>query len=128
MKGANIFLAKDGKIKIGDFGISKAMDKTVLASKSFVGTPFYLSPEMVEGKPYSTKADVWALGVILYHMTALRLPFDANSLPVLALKILKGSYPQIPSNAYSKELKLMISAMLQVDQKKRPSISELLST
>jgi serine/threonine protein kinase len=44
LKGANIFLAKDGKIKIGDFGISKAMDKTVLASKSFVGTPYYLSP------------------------------------------------------------------------------------
>ena len=91
LKGANIFLTQDGKIKIGDFGISKAMDRTVLASKSFVGTPFYLSPEMVEGKPYSTKADIWALGVILYHMTSLKLPFDANSLPVLALKILKGS-------------------------------------
>jgi NIMA (never in mitosis gene a)-related kinase len=95
-------LTKNNKIKIGDFGISKAMDRTVLASKSFVGTPFYLSPEMVEGKPYSTKADIWALGVILYHLTALKLPFDANSLPVLALKILKGSYPLIPSNAYSK--------------------------
>lgn len=57
---------------------------------------------MVEGKPYSTKADIWALGVILYHMVAVKLPFNANSLPVLALKILKGSYPQIPSNAYSK--------------------------
>lgn len=44
LKGANIFLSKDGKIKLGDFGISKAMDRTVLASKSFVGTPFYLSP------------------------------------------------------------------------------------
>ena len=44
LKGANIFLAKDSKIKIGDFGISKAMDKTVLASKSFAGTPYYLSP------------------------------------------------------------------------------------
>ena len=47
LKGANIFLSKDSKIKIGDFGISKAMDKTVLASKSFAGTPYYLSPEMV---------------------------------------------------------------------------------
>lgn len=44
LKGANIFLTKDSKIKVGDFGISKTMDKTVLASKSFVGTPFYLSP------------------------------------------------------------------------------------
>lgn len=75
MKGANIFIGEDDKIKIGDFGISKVLDKTVLASKSFVGTPYYLSPEMVEGKPYSTKADVWALGVILYHLCALKLPF-----------------------------------------------------
>lgn len=102
LKGANIFLSKNGKIKLGDFGISKAMDRTVLASNSFVGTPYYLSPEMVEGKPYSTKTDIWALGVILYHMTTLKLPFDGNSLPVLALRILKGSFPQIPSNTCSK--------------------------
>jgi serine/threonine protein kinase len=47
LKGANIFIGEDDKIKIGDFGISKVLDKTVLASKSFVGTPYYLSPEMV---------------------------------------------------------------------------------
>jgi NIMA (never in mitosis gene a)-related kinase len=99
------------------------LDKTVLASKSFVGTPYYLSPEMVEGKPYSTKADVWALGVILYHLCALKLPFEANSLPVLALKILKGSFPQIAGTNYSKDLKNLISSMLQVDQRRRPSIN-----
>jgi NIMA (never in mitosis gene a)-related kinase 1/4/5 len=123
LKGANIFLLKDGNIKLGDFGISKAMDKTVLASKSFVGTPFYLSPEMVEGKPYSTKADIWALGIILYHMCALKLPFDANSLPVLALKIMKGSFPQISGNQYSRDLKSLIASMLLVDQRKRPNIN-----
>lgn len=47
MKGANIFLTKDMTVKIGDFGISKVIDQTVQASKSFVGTPYYLSPEMV---------------------------------------------------------------------------------
>ena len=82
---------------------------------------------MVEGKPYSTKADIWALGVILYNMCALKLPFDANSLPVLALKILKGSYPQLPGNHYSKELKNLISSMLTVDQRKRCSVTEILS-
>ena len=44
LKGANIFLSKDQNVKIGDFGISKSLDRTVLASKSFVGTPYYLSP------------------------------------------------------------------------------------
>jgi NIMA (never in mitosis gene a)-related kinase len=59
-------------------------------------------------------------------MCALKLPFDANSLPVLALKILKGAYPMIAGNQYSKELKALISSMLQVDQKKRPSVNEIL--
>lgn len=122
LKGANIFLTKDGVIKIGDFGISRVIDQTVQASKSFVGTPYYLSPEMVEGKPYSKKADIWALGVILYHLCALKLPFEANSLPLLALKIVKGSFPPLTTGHYSPEIKSLILSMLQVNPKKRPSI------
>lgn len=80
---------------------------------------------MVEGKPYSTKADIWALGVILYQLCCFKLPFEANSLPVLALKILKGAFPPIP-NHYSKDLKALVLQMLQVDQKKRPSIDAIL--
>jgi hypothetical protein len=56
-------------------------------------------------------------------LTALKLPFDANSLPVLALKILKGAFPPIAGNNYSKELKNTIASMLIVDQRKRPSIN-----
>ena len=121
IKTANIFLTKDNILKIGDFGISKSLDKTSMAATAMIGTPYYLSPEMVEGKPYSTKADIWALGVILYQLCAFKYPFDANSLPVLALKILKGSFPPIPSQ-YSKDLKALILQMLQVDQRKRPSM------
>ena len=80
---------------------------------------------MVEGKPYSTKSDIWALGVILYQLCSLKLPFEANSLPVLALKILKGSFPPIP-NQFSKDMKSLILQMLQVDQKKRPSVDSIL--
>ena len=58
-------------------------------------------------------------------MCALKLPFEANSLPVLALKILKGSFPPLP-NQYSKDLKGLILQMLQVDQKKRPSVDAIL--
>lgn len=115
-----MFLSKDKVVKIGDFGISKIIDQTVQASKSFVGTPYYLSPEMVEGKPYSTKADIWSLGVLLYHMCAQKLPFDAQSLPLLALKILRGAFPPI-NGPYSRDLKNLILSMLQVDAKKRPT-------
>jgi NIMA (never in mitosis gene a)-related kinase len=121
LKTANIFLSKEKQVKIGDFGISRTLDRTQLAATSMIGTPYYLSPEMVEGKPYSTKADVWALGVILYQLCTYKLPFDANSLPVLALKILKGAFPPIP-NQYSKDLKALLLQMLCTDQKKRPSV------
>jgi len=80
---------------------------------------------MVEGKPYSTKADVWALGVLLYQLCCFKLPFDASSLPVLALKILKGSFPPLPSQ-FSTNIKTLVLQMLQVDQKKRPSIESIL--
>ena len=119
-------MTKDKQVKIGDFGISKTLDKTQLAATSMVGTPYYLSPEMVEGKPYSYKADIWALGIILYQLCSHKLPFEANSLPVLALKILKGAFPPIPSQ-YSKDLKGLLLLLLQTDQKKRPSIESILS-
>ena len=119
-------MTKDKQVKIGDFGISKTLDKTQLAATSMVGTPYYLSPEMVEGKPYSYKADIWALGIILYQLCSHKLPFEANSLPVLALKILKGAFPPI-SSQYSKDLKGLLLLLLQTDQKKRPSIESILS-
>lgn len=75
LKNANIFLTKEKQVKIGDFGISKTLDKTQMAATSMIGTPYYLSPEMVEGKSYSTKADIWALGVILYQLCSYKLPF-----------------------------------------------------
>lgn len=75
LKNANIFLSKDKQVKIGDFGISRTLDKTQMAATSMIGTPYYLSPEMVEGKPYSTKADIWALGIILYQLCSFKLPF-----------------------------------------------------
>jgi NIMA (never in mitosis gene a)-related kinase len=81
---------------------------------------------MVEGKPYSTKADIWALGVLVYYMCAQKLPFEANSLPLLALKILKGSFPPL-NGPYTRELKTLILSLLQVDAKKRPTTMDILS-
>jgi len=62
-----------------------------------VGTPYYISPEIVDNLPYSFKTDIWSLGVILYEMCALKPPFDGRSLPDLAKKITKGQYKRIPS-------------------------------
>ena len=101
LKTQNIFLTKEGNVKLGDFGIAKPLMLTLDKIKTVVGTPYYMSPEICENHPYSFKTDIWSLGVILYEMCALKPPFDGNSLTSLALKITKGEYNPIPS-IYSK--------------------------
>ena len=109
-------------IKLGDFGIARVLSNTKENAKTCIGTPYYLSPEIVENRPYSFKSDVWSLGVLLYEMCALKPPFDGSSLHFLAMKIVRGNYPPPPSH-YSSNLKELIDQMLQVDPLKRPSIA-----
>ena len=59
---------KDKTIKMGDFGIARVLSSTVEKAKTVIGTPYYLSPEIIENKPYSFKSDIWSLGVLLYEM------------------------------------------------------------
>lgn len=98
IKGQNIFITKGNTLKLGDFGIAKILNKTMEKAKTVVGTPYYLSPEIIESKPYSNKSDIWSMGVLLYEMCALKPPFNANSLQFLALKIVKGSYDPLQGN------------------------------
>lgn len=125
LKCQNIFLTKSNLIKLGDFGIARVLSSTRENAKTMVGTPYYLSPEIINGRPYSFKSDIWSLGVILYELCALKPPFDASSLTFLAMKIVKGQYNPIPG-MYSKELKNMISILLQVDPAKRPTTNSIL--
>lgn len=125
LKSQNIFLTKNGIIKLGDFGIAKCLTLTLDKASTIVGTPYYLSPEIVNNKPYNFKSDIWSLGVLLYEMTALKMPFEANNLPLLSLKIIRGQYPAIPAT-FSKDLKTLIATLLQVDSGKRPSINQVL--
>lgn len=101
------------------------MEHTLEKVQTIVGTPYYLSPEIVQNKPYNFKSDIWSLGILLYEMTVLKMPFDATSLPLLYVKIIRGNYSAVPNN-FSKELKSLISSLLVVDPEKRPSINEIL--
>ena len=112
-------------MKLGDFGIAKCLDSTLDKAKTIVGTPYYLSPEIVQDKPYSFKSDIWSLGILLYEMTVLKMPFEASSLPMLSLKIVKGTYSTIPMSV-SKDLRALIQSILQVKIENRPNIYQLL--
>ncbi|KAK0424078.1 hypothetical protein QR680_008488 [Steinernema hermaphroditum] len=127
LKTANIFLTKYNDVKVGDFGISKIMsaETVVQGAHTVVGTPFYISPEMCEGKPYNEKSDIWALGCILYEMACLQKTFDGANLPAVVNKIMKAEYNQV-KGPYSNKLKILIRQMLKTDAKERPTAKELL--
>jgi len=125
LKSQNIFLNKNGWIKLGDFGIAKVLEHTKDIAKTVVGTPYYLSPEIIENKPYSFNSDVWSLGVLLYEMCTLRPPFDANSLHELASKILKGKYPPIPKH-YSENMNALVKTLLNIEPRRRPNVNQIL--
>eukprot|EP00898_Chlorokybus_atmophyticus_P003518 jgi/Chlat1/4167/Chrsp27S04273 len=126
LKTQNIFCAKNDIIKLGDFGIARTLAQTSDFAQTTVGTPFYLSPEICEDRPYDRKSDIWALGCVLYEMTTLRHAFDGQSLPALVLKILRGRYPPIPAH-YSSNLRTLIASMLKRQPEDRPSVNQVLA-
>ena len=125
IKGQNIFLMKNGMIKLGDFGISKVLTSTIDKARTMVGTPYYLSPEIVEGKPYNFKSDIWSLGVLLYELCTLKPPFDGCSIRQLGMNIVRGTYPPLPQH-FSKDLKNLVSSQLTIDPNKRPTVGHML--
>lgn len=127
LKGANVFLTKKGIVKIGDFGIAKVLSCTVQQARTMVGTPYYLSPEIVQSKPYNSKTDIWSMGVMLYELCALRPPFDAPSIHLLSMKIIRGVYNPIPA-CYSSEIKTLIKQMLEMRPDQRPDVNKILNT
>jgi NIMA (never in mitosis gene a)-related kinase len=72
LKSANIFLTKNYSLKIGDFGISKVLERS--SAITCIGTPLYLSPEVCNNQPYTYSSDMWALACIVYEMCSLRVP------------------------------------------------------
>jgi len=84
----NIFLGLEGKIKLGDFGISRIFDSIKTHTTSIIGTPYYLSPDLLKFKPYSLEADIWAIGCILYELCFLKRAFDGKDTEEIAFKII----------------------------------------
>lgn len=125
IKAQNIFLTQTKRCLLGDFGIAKILSSTKGFARTVVGTPYYLSPEILESQNYSFQSDIWSLGVLLYELCALKPPFDAPSLPLLAMKIVRGNFAPL-SPHYSRELRGLVTQMLQVDPGKRPSIHQVL--
>uniref|UniRef100_A0A665SX32 non-specific serine/threonine protein kinase n=1 Tax=Echeneis naucrates TaxID=173247 RepID=A0A665SX32_ECHNA len=125
IKSQNIFLTKDGTVQLGDFGIARVLNSTVELARTCIGTPYYLSPEICENKPYNNKSDIWALGCVLYEMCTLKHAFEAGNMKNLVLKIIRGSYPPV-SVHYSQDLRSLLAQLFKRNPRERPSVGSIL--
>ncbi|TKC51954.1 hypothetical protein EI555_015169 [Monodon monoceros] len=74
IKSKNIFLTQKGKVKLGDFGSARLLSSPMAFACTYVGTPYYVPPEIWENRPYNNKSDIWSLGCILYELCTLKHP------------------------------------------------------
>ncbi|KAK6503601.1 G2-specific serine/threonine protein kinase [Arthrobotrys musiformis] len=125
LKPENVFLDHDTCVKLGDFGLSRILASDQHMATTYVGTPYYMSPEIVCDLPYTSRSDIWSLGCVIYELCALSPPFDAKSLPSLCQKIQAGRYSPIPSS-YSPELRRVVDLCLRTNPSDRPDTAKLL--
>ncbi len=124
IKPANVFLDRDDNAKLGDFGLARSLDSMSKFAYTNVGTPFYMAPEQTNSKKYDERADVWAVGCLLYELAALRPPFHASNQLALAMKINAGRFERIPKH-YSENLYRAIRWMLHTEPTRRPRVEDL---
>ena len=124
IKPANILLDSNHNVKIGDFGLAKELSSESKLAQTNVGTPYYMSPEIINEKSYDERSDIWSLGCLIYELAALRPPFDAKNQISLAVKINAGRFLRVPK-CYSDDLQNAIRSMLQVDRRRRPKVEDL---
>jgi len=126
LKPANVFLDADQNVKLGDFGLARVLNHETSFAQTYVGTPYYMSPELVNNLSYNEKSDVWSLGCMLYELCALAPPFTASNQAELNRKIRVGEFARIPGQ-YSGDLDIIIRRMIQVEVMRRPSIDTILT-
>lgn len=118
-------MGEDNSVKLGDFGLSKIMASHDFAS-TYVGTPFYMSPEICAAERYTLKSDIWSLGCIIYELCSREPPFNAKTHFQLVQRIKEGRVAPIPS-VYSPALMTVIKDCLKVNPDRRPDTATLLN-
>lgn len=121
IKPENVFLDSDNNVKLGDFGLAKMLGDKDYIGETIVGTPYFMSPELLQYKKYNKKTDIWSVGCLIYKLCALKPPFNALNIRGLYSKIKEGKYERIP-NIYSDELQNIIDFMLNLNAEIRPPI------
>ncbi|XP_018560879.1 serine/threonine-protein kinase PAK mbt [Anoplophora glabripennis] len=128
IKSDSILLALDGRVKLSDFGFCAQVSQELPKRKSLVGTPYWMSPEVISRLPYGPEVDIWSLGIMVIEMVDGEPPFF-NEPPLQAMRRIREMPPPKLKNAHkvSPRLQSFLDKMLVRDPAQRASAQELLS-